>query len=165
MLRAMSTSPPTARVAAHYAFVVAAFDTPEGWSLAVNDAERIVYRNEPHTLQATITKLDFAARPSFEEFEQTCHQRLEAERHVLTDGFVQPAGTSPTPKGFIAMYMGGDRTSGRLFSGCLLLVDATLFTIYVEGAGAEPQQLGDAFKAIVSACRGAIRPQPAPQPG
>lgn len=134
---------------------------PEGWSLAVHDAERIVYRNEPY-MQATISKLDFAARPSFEEFERTCQHRLDAERQVLTDGFVQPTGTSPTPKGFIAMYMGGDRANGRLFSGCLLTVEASLFTIYVEGAGAEPQELGAAFRSIVSACRGAIRPLPAP---
>ena len=158
----MPTTPPAGRPPSHYAFDVARFDAPEGWSLAVHDAERIVYGNQPHTMQATITKLDFAARPSFEEFEHTCQQRLEAERHMLADGFVQPAGTSPTPKGFIAMYMGGDRTSGRIFSGCLLLVEATLFTIYVEGAGAEPQELGAAFKAIVSACRSAIGPQLAP---
>lgn len=158
----MSTTTPAGRPPSHYVFDVAAFAAPEGWSLAVHDAERIVYRNDPHTMQATITKLDFAARPSFDEFERTCQQRLEAERHMLADGFVQAAGTSPTPKGFIAMYMGGDRTSGRIFSGCLLLVDATLFTIYVEGAGAEPQELGAAFKTIVSACRSAIGPEPAP---
>ena len=148
-------------------FGSATLAVPSGWTEVKRSAEQLTFRMAAATTvaerlrrfaglsksggeQATITKLELATKPSFQEFERLCNHRLDAERSQLKDGFVKgkPEDIAGT---FILMYSGGDKASSRIFSGYCVAKTTTFFTVYLEAFGVEPRQHLASFSSFVSA--------------
>ena len=81
-----------------------------------------------------------------------CHQRVEAEKRDLKDGFVHP--DSPAPRdasdGFRLFYTGGDKSTHRVFSAYLIQIESQVVTVYLESLGIPLTEHSETFRALLS---------------
>jgi hypothetical protein len=122
---------------------------PPGWYQAKTISDGIVLSSPDDQERATISVMHFATAPTFDDFKQLSRLRVEAEQNELADGFVQPTGPTSTSKGYLLVFSGGDRQTGRVFSGYSSLVDCELITVYVEGIGVAANKHLESFRRIV----------------
>jgi hypothetical protein len=99
--------------------------------------------------RATISVLDFKVPPSFEDFKRLCEHRIGAEKKASPDAFVQPSDPWDSQGSFKFLYSGGEKASGRVFSGHLSLKDRQLVTLYVEGIGVVAKAHLGSFEAFM----------------
>jgi hypothetical protein len=122
---------------------------PLGWNQISKSDERIVLRRTDGKQQATISVLEFTKDPTFDEFKRICQHRIEAENKELEDGFIQPEEPSEDHGAYGMLFSGGDRKTGRVFSGYLSLMRKELLTVYVEGLGVTPKENLETFAQFV----------------
>jgi hypothetical protein len=123
--------------------------TPSGWTEVKKDEEGIVLRAPEGKQQATISVVRFGADASFEDFKRLCQLRLEAEKKDSPDCFVQSEPPFDLKGKFGMFYSGGEKQSGRVFSGYLSLTKRELVTIYLEGLAIDPKEHLQTFQAFV----------------
>jgi hypothetical protein len=132
----------------------ARIDLPAGWAFKERSGARVVLRSASGHQQATFSVLRLGGTTPPPDFERLCEQRLEAERHLGARRTFFERETSALSDGRPTfLYRGGDRATGRLFSGYLSLSGQRLFTVYVEGAGAATDEHLAAFDALVKSFR------------
>jgi hypothetical protein len=128
----------------------ATIEVPKGWSEAKREPERIVLRSADGHQQATVSLMRLNADASFQDFKRLCDHRIEAEKKVVSDGFVQPDAPFKQAGTFGMYFSGGDKKANRAFSGYLTLKKRELITIYVEGMGIAPKDHLESFKKFAS---------------
>ncbi len=121
---------------------------PDGWNETGREGERITFLHEDKVEHVTVSYRIFARDPSFGEFQALCEHRLDAERKALQDGFLEQRGPNDGEGGYTLIFFGGDRATGRMFSGLLVLAADTLVAIYVEGFAIEPERHQQSFTAF-----------------
>jgi hypothetical protein len=126
---------------------------PDGWREIGREPDRVTFGSADESEQATVSKMDFRAVPSFEDFQRMCQHRLDAERQESQSAVLQVTGPSNAGGKYTLMYSGGDQASARLFSGYLVVVGTTLMTVYVEGIGVTPERHLASFKDFVAGLR------------
>jgi len=126
---------------------------PDGWKEVKREPERVTFLNADDTEQATVSKLDFAAAPSFEDFKVICEDRLAAERQASKDASLNVTGPLNEGKHFTFMYSGSEKETRRLFSGYIVVVEKTVMTVYLEGIGVTGERHVASFKAFVTGFR------------
>lgn len=131
----------------------AGFFPPDGWQAIKKTDNICVLRPSDDTRQLTISLLRFRSAPSFDAFKAICGKRINAERHELADGTIDTLEPEISEGRFTEFFSGKDVKYGRVFIGCLLLVGAELFTIYLEATGTSPQEHWDSFISLVSQFR------------
>ena len=133
----------------------ASIAAPDSWRVIKREEERITLRSDDDRQQATISWMQFGVRPSFDDFNRLCTLRLLAEKKDAPDVFITP--DVPTPfdnNGRYGLFFGGgDKKSGRLFSGYLSLANKELITIYLEATGVAPEEHLASFKAFVASLK------------
>jgi hypothetical protein len=122
---------------------------PAGWREGKKKEDLLVLRSPDTNQQATITILRFGKELSFDDFKKLCDKRVEAERRVLADGFIEPSPPFKDGSNFGMFFSGGDKKTGRLFSGYVALSKTDLGTLYVEGIGTGPKDHLATFKEFV----------------
>jgi hypothetical protein len=125
---------------------------PPGWKAAKTEAERLVVRSPDGREQATIALMRFGTDPSFDDFKMMCQRRLELEKEEA-DGFVQAAAPVEDRGAFNMLFSGGNKKTGRMYSGFLSLAKRELVTVYVEGIGVEPRNHLKSFESFVTGLR------------
>lgn len=131
----------------------AAIVLPSGWILLKTDEELASARSSDGHQRVTMSILRFKAKASFEDFKQLCSRRIEAEKKVLEDGFVEADAPFQNSGSFGMFFFGGDKKVRRTFSGYLFLEKNELITIYVEGVGVAPKEHLLAFQTIVKSLK------------
>lgn|SRR5262249_2540667 len=133
-------------------FTIGSYDiiAPTGWREVKKKEDLLVLRSAVGDQRATITLMRFRAEVSFEDFTKLCDKRMEAERSALTDGFIHPDAPFERHGVFGMFFSGGDRKSGRVFSGYLSLATRELVTVYVESISVAPEDHLQSFKAFVN---------------
>jgi hypothetical protein len=122
----------------------------EGWTETKRNDELIVAGSAGGRQQVTLSTIHFAEDPSLEAFEILCERRLEGERREFEDGFIEGGEPQAVGDGFVMVYSGGDKDSGRIFSGFLSLKLRELVTVYVESIGMSSEDHLQTFKTLVS---------------
>ena len=79
-----------------------------------------------------------------------CTARIDAEKKMLSDGFVEPTAPFESAGEFGMFFYGGDKKTARVFSGYLALKMKELITVYVEGVGVEPKDVLESAQVLVS---------------
>ncbi len=144
-----SAAPSAARVR----FGASSFVLPEGWRETKRQPDLVTFRAADDTEQATVSKLDLAAVPSFEEFKLLTEYRVAAEKRndqQITLDVESPSNAGPH---LTFKYSGSANGGERLFSGYLIVVGATLMTIYVESVGQATERHRASFEDFVSGFR------------
>jgi hypothetical protein len=134
----------------HFSFWSCDIAAPTGWTELKKKEDAFVLRSPDGHQQATITGIRLGADASVDDFKKLCAKRVEGEKKEFTDGFVNPS--EPFKDGGVLgmFFSGGDKKTGRVFSGYLSLVKRELVTVYVEGVGTAPKDHLATFKAFVS---------------
>src|SRR5262249_30408636 len=103
----------------HYSLGSSELSLPSGWRQVKRDEDKLVFRSADQRQQATVTVMHFGADPTFESFTKLCQHRIDVEKRDLSDGFIEPDTPKPFKDGdtFGLLYYGGDKKSGRVFSG------------------------------------------------
>lgn len=135
--------------AEHFTIGSADVQAPSGWTEVRRLEQRIVLRSPDGQQQATISLMRFGANVSFEDFKRLCQLRLEAEKKVSPECFVQAEPPFEGEGKFGMFYSGGDKGSGRVFSCYLSLAKRELVTFYLEGLRTDPQEHLKVFEAFV----------------
>lgn len=138
-----------------YTLGKASFTTPSGWREVKRGAESLVFDSADGQQRLTISLMRFGSDPTFADFKLICEHRFAAERQELPDGFISPDHPEAFEnRGTFGMFFfGGDKKSGRIFSGHLSLKGKELVSLYVEGFNIEPAEHLEAFKVIVSSLK------------
>jgi hypothetical protein len=136
------------------AFDKAEVSIPAQWSEAKRSDDRAVFRSPDGHQQAVISVMRFGTDPSFDDFIKLCSHRIESERAELADGFVQPDKPFQEAGRFGMFYSGGDKKTGRVFSGYLSLAHRQLIIIYIEGVGIAPADHLKTFQEWVRGLHG-----------
>lgn len=125
---------------------------PEGWKEIKRETDRVMFRSADEAEQVTVSKLDLAAEPSFEDFKVLSEVRIAAE-HDGADNEISLDATPPSNDSnrYTLTYSGGERGTQRLFSCHMVAVGKTVMTVYVEGIGVNAQRHAASFKAFVTA--------------
>jgi hypothetical protein len=126
---------------------------PDGWKEIKREPDRVTFRSVDETEQATISKLELAAEPSFGDFKALSEDRVAAERDVGKDVSLDVTGPLNDGKRFTFMYSGNEKERQRLFSGYMLVAGKTVMTVYVESIGVSAQRNLGSFKAFVTGFR------------
>jgi len=122
---------------------------PSGWYQLKTINDGVVLSSSNGQERATISLMHFGTAPTFDDFKRLCKHRIEAEQNELADGFIQPTGPSETRDGYLMVFSGGDRQTGRLFSGYFSLANCELITIYVEAVGVAANNHLESFRSMV----------------
>jgi len=143
------SSPATAQH--HFTIARTEVTAPVGWRQISKTEDRLVLSSSDQRQQTTISVLRFNSDATFEDFRRLCQHRIDAERKELVDGFIEPDEPKPFKDGdtFGLFYSGGEKRTGRLFSGYLSLAQRQFLTIYVEGLGVAAKIHFETFKAFV----------------
>jgi len=132
-----------------------AFSFPPGWKQVDSNDDRQTYASPDGRQQATISVIRLGKPPTFEQFENLCAHRYDAEKNGVKDLVLIP--TAPAPRNdngeFTMTFSGEENPTSRVFSGFLWIKGAELLTIYVEGIGVTADRNSDAFHAIVKTLR------------
>ena len=132
----------------HFTIGTADIVAPAGWTEPSRMDDRLTLRAPDGHQQATVSVMRFGADPSFEDFKRVCQLRLNAEKKDSPDCFIQSDPPFDLKGKFGMFYSGGDKKTGRLFSGYLSLERRELVAIYVEGLGVDPKQHLEAFQTF-----------------
>jgi hypothetical protein len=125
---------------------------PNGWQLLKRSDEVLVARS-PSGQQAMASLLRVNSEISFDAFKRLCDIRLDLEKQGFTEGFLDAKPPFVDGETFNLFFSGGDKQSGRLFSGHLSAAQQELLTIYVEGFGVEPRDHLQSFAFLVRGLR------------
>jgi hypothetical protein len=123
---------------------------PDGWSETKHESDRLTFRSAEQTEQATISKMDFAKAPSFEDFKRLSELRLKAETEASGGAVETVTGPSNDGGEYTFFFSGTEKANQRLFSGYMIVVGKTLTTVYIEGVGVTPERHLASFKAFVT---------------
>lgn len=123
---------------------------PRGWRVTEKGDEICTLRPDDDLQEATISLIRLKSSPDFDAFKILCEKRLAAEKLVLGSGFVEARPPAFSQGVFHMFFSGGNQENGHLFSGCVMLAKAELYTIYLESAGVSAQQHLDCFVSLVS---------------
>jgi hypothetical protein len=134
---------------------------PEAWSLSSRSENEVVLRSAGSREQATISTIGFERLLSFEEFCSVCAHRVEAEKKGLRDGFIHPDPPVPfqADGGHRMVYIGGDKSTHRVFSAYLLQIESEVLTVYLEGLGIPLTEHSKTFNQLLSTLRRKKRQQ------
>lgn len=127
-------------------------DLPAGWSIKASSAEHITAVADGLHQQFTLSTLPIASSASMEDFRRLCQQRLAAETSGGVQIFVEQQEPFEVDGVFGLFYSGGDKSTGRIFSGYLRLADRHFVTLYLEGTVAPGVHL-ETFTALVKALK------------
>jgi hypothetical protein len=125
---------------------------PDGWSVVQQKNDRITLKSSVFSQQTTLSLLRFSSPPSFDDFKKLCAHRIDGERRELVDGFVQPEEPYERAGMFGMFFYGGDKATGRVFSGYLSTSGTQLITI-VEGIRADPKGVLEVLQKFVEGLR------------
>ncbi len=106
---------------------------PAGWREMKRTTNALTLRSSDGKEQAMITTMSFGTEATFDDFKRVCQKRIEAEKREVSDGLVNPSEPFKDGNLFGMMFSGGDKKSGRVFSGYLSYTKRELITLYVEG--------------------------------
>ncbi len=134
----------------HFSFWSCDITAPTGWTELKKKEDILVLRSEDGHQRATVSGIRLGADASMEDFKKLCAKRIEAENKAFTNGFVDPTPPFRDGDAFGMFFSGGDKKSGRVFSGYLSLAKRELITLYVESLGTGPKEHLATFKALVS---------------
>jgi hypothetical protein len=136
----------------HFAIGKAEIVPPAEWQLTSSVEDRLVFQTADRHQQATISVVHLAADATLEDFTRVCAHWLAAERREMVDGFIEPENPAPFKQGavFGMFYSGGEKKTGRIFSGYLSMVRGEFVIVYVEGTGVPPEEHLQSFKAFVT---------------
>jgi hypothetical protein len=125
---------------------------PRSWRIDSKSEEGIIARSASGRERATISIISFNKPISFDQFSLMCHQRVEAERRGLKDGFVHPDPPAPrdASDGFRLLYTGGDKSTHRVFSAYLIQIESQVVTVYLESLGIPLTEHSETFRALLS---------------
>ncbi|MFD2232148.1 hypothetical protein [Alkalimarinus sediminis] len=129
----------------------ASIKVPNGWTIKSTEGDKVILLSKNGREQSTISTLNITDEASFVDFETLCKIRIEEERKSFEDGFVNAQEPFDSENTYVMFYSGGDKETGRLFSGCLSLSQNELITTYVESMGGEPKEHLSSFKLMVGA--------------
>jgi len=137
---------------------------PDGWREIKREEQRVTLRSADDRQQATVSLMQFGTAPSFDEFKRLCALRYKAEKSDAPDAFMEPEAPAPFEKEgrYGLFFSGGEKKSGRIFSGYISLVNKELITIYLEAAGVAPKEHLASFEAFVSSLKRNAKQQPKP---
>lgn len=138
-----------AKAQQHFAVGSAQIAAPAGWREVNSTDDRLTLRSADGHQQTTISVMRFGADPSFDDFKRICQHRIEAEKKASPDCFIQAEAPFDLKGKFGMFYSGGDKKSGRIFSGYLSVEKRELVIVYVEGIGVAPKVNLETFKAFV----------------
>lgn len=122
---------------------------PAGWQEVKRTTNALTLQSSDGKEQAMITTMSFGSEATFDDFKRICQKRIEAEKRDLNDGFVDPSEPFKDGSLFGMMFSGGDKKSGRVFSGYLSYTKRELVTLYIEGVGVSPTNHLATFKQFV----------------
>ena len=133
----------------------AAFSAPPGWKQIDGTDERSTFASPDGCQQVTISILRLTKAPSFDDFEQLCAQRYDAEKNGVKDLVLIPKDPAPRHKDgkFFMVFSGEENPRGRVFSGFLWIKGTNLVTVYVEGIGVSADRNSDSFHEILRTLR------------
>ena len=123
---------------------------PTGWHEIKRTNDVLTLRSADGKEQATVSTMNFSSETTFEDFKKLCEKRIAADKQELSDGFVNPSEPFKSENLFGMFFSGGDKKSGRVFSGYLSFTKNQLVTVYVEGVGVSPENHLATFKKFVS---------------
>lgn len=146
----MAASTVTASAATAVVLGDASLAVPDGWTVVNRQPDRITLQSADKRQQTTFSLLNLAAVPSFEDFKRLCAQRLEGEQRELKDGFIEKQEPFQDSGTLGMFFSGGDKATGRVFSGFLSVRGKRLVTVYVEGLGTNPREHLATFKQFVT---------------
>jgi hypothetical protein len=126
---------------------------PEGWSITESTSDRATLKNQSRNQWITFSSLAFGAIPSAEDFKLLCRLRVEAERKGAPGVFIEEGEPARSGDSLLFFYSGGDKQSGRIFSGQLLLNGKQLTTTYLESLGVAPKDHLALFSALVASLK------------
>ena len=126
---------------------------PDGWSVVERTGDRVTLRNESKTQSITFSSLTFGAAPSIEDFKILCRHRIEAERKGDPEVFIEEGKPAQSGDSLVFYYSGGEKQTGRIFSGQLLLVGRELTTTYLESSGTDPKRHLTLFSELVGSLK------------
>ncbi len=161
MNRSLSTPKRILSLAASIGFCCAAFAQeqaslgdftvaiPKGWTQHQKKDDLLTYRSTNSLQQVTVSTLHLGTDASFADFEKLCKKRIEAEKTEFVHGFIEPGEPFKAEGLFGMFFSGGDKTTGRMFSGYLVYAKQELLTVYVESNGVTPKDHLDVFHDIV----------------
>jgi len=128
----------------------ASIAAPEGWRQTAKADDKLVLRSPDGQQQLTLSILVFKQEATFEDFKRLCAHHLEAERHALSDGFIEPESPEAfqNAETFGMFYSGGDQKDRRMFTTYLSLKGNELLTVYLEEVDIAPEVHANTFKQI-----------------
>ena len=132
----------------HFTIGTADVAAPAGWTVQKRADDRLTLRAPDGRQQATVSVMRFGADPSFEDFKRLSQLRLDAEKKDSPDCFIQSDPPFDLKGKFGMFYSGGDKKTGRVFSGYLSLERRELVVIYLEGLGVDPKEPLEAFQTF-----------------
>jgi hypothetical protein len=143
----------TVSAAESFSFQGCKITAPVGWKEISRTNDALTFRSADGKEQATISEMSFSPETTFENFKKICDKRMIAEKKVLSDGFVNPSEPFNNGNLFGMFFSGGDKKSGRVFSGYLSFAKNQLITVYVEGTGVSPENHLATFKTFASSLK------------
>ena len=126
---------------------------PDGWSVAERTSDRVTLKSESKAQSITLSSLVFGTVPTIEEFTKLCRHRMDAERKGAPNAFIEEGEPIRISDSLVFLYSGGDKQSGRIFSGQLLLAGKQLTTTYLESSGIDPKSHLALFSALVGSLK------------
>jgi len=138
----------------------ASITAPDGWHEVKKEEMRMMLRSADDRQQATISVMQFGAAPSFDDFKRLCVLRYKAEKSGASDTFMEPEVPAPIEgEGRYGLFFsGGEKKSGRMFSGYLSLMNKELITIYLEAVGVAPKEHLASFKVFATGLKRNAQP-------
>lgn len=138
----------TASAQEHFRIGSVEVAAPSDWKAEKTEAERLVLRSPDGREQATIALMRFGADPSFDDFKRMCQKRIDLEKEEA-GGFVHADAPFEDRGAFGMLFSGGNRKTGRAYSGFLSLAKRDLVTVYVEGIDVDPRNHFKSFETFV----------------